>query len=64
MWPRGTSADPQYRYNPKDPNSTVNPEKRRVLATDVRKLGLEKLKYDAYGRANLGKLTNKFHPFQ
>ena len=64
MWPRGTSVSPIFRYDAKNPNSTLNPEKRRVASSDVLKLGLSTIQYDSIGRAFLGKLTNKYHSFK
>jgi hypothetical protein len=65
MHARGTLVDPEYQYNPKVPagtyGGTVNPDKRKVLQSDIDELSIDKLKFDKKGKANLGKLTNKHH---
>ena len=65
MAARGTLVDGQYQYNPKakagEAGGTINPEKRKVTSGDIKNLGLDKLKYDKNGKANLGKLTNTHH---
>ena len=64
MYPRGTKVDPQYRYNPKANSSqsggTLNPDKRKVLQSDIDMLHLEKLHYDKNGRSQLGSSTSAF----
>ncbi len=64
MYPRGTKVDPKYRYNPKaaynQPGGTLNPEKRKVLQSDINMLHLEKLHYDKNGKSQLGKSTSAF----
>ena len=64
MWPRGANTDSIFRYDPGSPISTLNPEKRRVSGNDVARLGFSTLRYDAQGRAFLGKLTNRYHSFK
>lgn len=65
MAARGTLVDAQYQYNAKakagEAGGTINPEKRKVTQGDINNLGLDKLKFDKSGKANLGKLTNKYH---
>lgn len=65
MYPRGTLVDPEYQYDPKAKagatGGTINPEKRKVTQQDIDNLGIDKLKFDKSGKANLGKLTNKYH---
>jgi len=65
MYARGTFVDPEYQYNPKakagEAGGTLNPETRKVTQGDIDNLGLDKLKFDENGKANLGKLTNKYH---
>lgn len=36
MYPRGAFVEPQYRYDPSDPRSTLNPIWRRVTFFDIR----------------------------
>lgn len=64
MYPRGIKVDPQYRYNPKANSSqsggTLNPDKRKVLQSDIDMLHLEKLNYDKNGRSQLGSSTSAF----
>ena len=65
MYARGTLVDPQYQYDPKaapgKPGGTLNPDKRKVLQSDVSQLGLDKLQYNSDGKANLGTTTNKYY---
>lgn len=65
MYPRGTLVDAQYQYDPKaaqgDKGGTLNPEKRKVTQKDISNLGLDKLKFDKGGKANLGKTTNRYY---
>ena len=60
---RGTLVDEEYRYPgwEKSGYEGLNPEKRKVLQGDIDMLGLDKLKFDKDGKANLGKLTNEYH---
>ena len=64
MYPRGTIVDPQYRYNPKagynQSGGTLNPEKRKVLQSDIDMLHLDNLYYDNNGNSQLGKSTSAF----
>nr|WP_302350101.1 hypothetical protein [uncultured Prevotella sp.] len=64
MYPRGTIVDPQYRYNPKagynQSGGTLNPEKRKVLQSDIDMLHLDNLHYDKNGNSQLGKSTSAF----
>lgn len=64
MYARGTLVDPQYQYDPDARagarGGTINPDKRKVLQTDVDALGLDKLKFDSSGKAKLGRLTNRY----
>jgi RHS repeat-associated protein len=66
MYARGTLVDPDYQWDPKAaagaPGGTVNPDKRKVLQSDIDGLHLDKLTFDANGQANLGKLTNTYIP--
>jgi len=71
MYARGTAVDAPYTYDPSkgatkgtpgvDATNTVNPEKRKVTQADINYLGLDKLKFNSNGKANLGTLTNKSH---
>lgn len=65
MHARGTIVDPEYQYDPAAfpgaAGGTLNPEKRKVLQSDIDMLGIDKLHFDKKGKAKLGKLTNKFH---
>ncbi|MBI4931482.1 MAG: peptidase M10 [Bacteroidetes bacterium] len=71
MYPRGTLVDAPYTYSPAkgastvDPNTgrgvnTLSPEKRKVTQSDINMLGLDKLKFDNTGKANLGRITNTY----
>ncbi|MFK7049508.1 hypothetical protein FLACOL_00622 [Flavobacterium columnare] len=65
MYARGTLVDPEYQYNPNvsagSKGGTVDPDKRKVLQSDIDELSLDKLNFDKNGKAKLGKLTNKYH---
>lgn len=65
MQARGTIVDSQYQWDPKAPagakGGTLNPEKRKVTQTDINYLNLDKLKFDKDGKADLGKLSNRYH---
>jgi RHS repeat-associated protein len=59
MCPRGTLVDPQYQYDPKAKpgryGGTLNPEKRRVIQSDIDALHLENLNYDKNGISQIGR---------
>jgi len=61
MGARGTWVDPQYQYVPTAVpganGGTIDPEKRKVLQTDIDALGLDRLVFTT-GKAQLGSLTN------
>jgi RHS repeat-associated protein len=73
MYPRGTAVDADFTYDPTkgatvidaktgERTNTMNPTTRKVNQTDINNLGLNKLTYDPItGKAELGKLTNKYH---
>jgi hypothetical protein len=42
-------------------SGTINPEKRKVTQKDIDNLNLDKLDFDENNKANLGKITNKWH---
>ena len=65
MHPRGTVCDAEYQY---DPNAqplaaggTMNPLHRKVLQQDIYDLHLEKLHFNADGRAVIGDFTSEWH---
>ncbi len=65
MHPRGTVCDAEYQY---DPNAqplaaggTMNPLHRKVLQQDIDDLHLEKLHFNADGRAVIGDFTSEWH---
>jgi RHS repeat-associated protein len=64
MSARGTIVDKQYQYDvnaePGAVGGTINPEKRKVLQSDIDMLELDKLNY-VNDKANLGVLTNEYH---
>lgn len=66
MYPRGAWVDAPYQWDPAVPAGTVggtlNPASRRVLASDIGDLGLERLDFTPSGKAVLGDFTNLYHP--
>ena len=64
MYPRGTLVDPQYQYDPSKPpgvtGGTMHPMHRRVHASDIEQMKLQRLSY-RNGRAVLGDFTNIYH---
>lgn len=56
MYPRGSRVDAPYSYNGQK-GGVLNPEKRKVLQSDIDMLRLDKLKYDKNGEAQLGEST-------
>ena len=65
MYPRGTIVDPPYQYDPNAepgrPGGTMNPFTRKVLIEDIQGLRLNKLRYNASGRAVLGDFSSLWH---
>lgn len=65
MFPRGTLVDSQYQWEPSVPagtkGGTLNPMFRRVLASDVDDLRLERLTFNKENKSILGDFTNLFH---
>lgn len=57
MYPRGSRVDAPYSYNGQK-GGVLNPEKRKVLQSDIDMLRLDKLKYDKNGEAQLGESTS------
>jgi RHS repeat-associated protein len=66
IYPRGTIVDPQFQWNSTAaagaPGGALNPDKRKVLQSDVDVLGLTSLIFNSNVRTNLGRLTNNYHP--
>jgi hypothetical protein len=64
MYPRGTWVDPEFQYDsnaiPGAPGGTMHPMNRRVLASDIASLHIEKLRF-RQGRAILGEFTSVYH---
>lgn len=64
MYPRGSLVDARFQYDPAKPagvtGGTMHPMHRKVFATDIAALKLEKLKY-ADNKAIVGDFTNVFH---
>ena len=66
MYPRGTICDPCFQYDanarPLDPGGTLNPFTRKVLASDIEDLHLEKLPFNKTGLAIIGGFSSIYHP--
>jgi hypothetical protein len=64
MYPRGTLVDPQYQYDPTKPagvtGGTMHPMYRKVLASDISLLRLEKLRFEDQ-KAIVGEFSNLYH---
>ena len=69
MYTRGTAVDAKYTYKPSSGNTkydpktgqhinSIDPNKRKVLQSDIDALGLDKLKYDESGKAKHGKSSS------
>lgn len=65
MYPRGTICDAEYQYDanaqPHAPGGTMNPHHRKVLQQDIDDLHLEKLHFNADGKAVIGDFTSEWH---
>ena len=65
MYPRGTLCDPEFQYDPAaaagGPGGTLNPWKRKVLASDLAGLRLSRLSFNGQGLAILGEFSSFFH---
>ena len=65
MYPRGTICDPEFHYDPAAApgakGGTLNPYKRKVLASDIALLQLANLPFDKNGFAVIGVLSGVFH---
>jgi hypothetical protein len=65
MYPRGTLCDPEFQYDPAapagGPGGTLNPWKRKVLASDIAGLRLSRLSFNGRGLAILGEFSSFFH---
>ncbi len=68
MYPRGTICDPFYQYDPGaeplKPGGTINPYTRKVLQSDIDRLRLQKLSWNADAFAVLGDFSSIFHEKQ
>jgi hypothetical protein len=67
MYPRGTLVDPPYQYDPNaqagKPGGTMDPAHRKVLATDIDNLKLNKA-YFVNNKATIGQFTSLYHEKQ
>ena len=65
MYPRGTICDAEYQYDanaqPLEPGGTMNPHHRKVSQKDIDDLHLEKLRFNANGKAVIGEFTSEWH---
>ena len=65
MYPRGTICDAEYQYDanaqPLAPGGTMNPHHRKVSQKDIDDLHLEKLRFNANGKAVIGEFTSEWH---
>ncbi len=65
MFPRGTLCDPQYQYDPNvrpgEKGSTLDPQWRRVLISDVADLKLNKLGFNENGVGGCGAFSSLYH---
>ena len=65
MYPRGTICDAEYQYDanaqPFAPGGTMNPHHRKVSQKDIDDLHLEKLRFNANGKAVIGEFTSEWH---
>ena len=65
MYPRGTIVDPVFQYNPDaapgTDGGTLNPYTRKVWQSDIDKLRLHKLNFNASGFAIVGGFTSVWH---
>jgi hypothetical protein len=65
MYPRGTLVDPEFQYEPDKPagtkGGTLHPKFRKVLASDIEALYLQKLTFNGM-QAIVGDFTNIWHP--
>ncbi len=65
MYPRGTICDAEFQYDanaqPLAPGGTMNPHHRKVLQKDIDDLHLEKLRFNAEGKAVIGDFTSEWH---
>lgn len=64
MYPRGTLVDAPFQYDPTKPagvtGGTMHPMHRRVQASDIADLKLQRLRFEN-GRAIVGGFTNIYH---
>ena len=67
MYPRGTLVNSRFQYDPSKPagisGGTMHPMYRKVFATDIAALDLEKLRFKNE-KAIVGDFTNVFHESQ
>lgn len=65
MYPRGTLVDPEFQYYPEvaagEKGGTVNPFTRRVQQRDIDNLQLNRLRFDAQGKAVVGGFSSVWH---
>lgn len=65
MYPRGTICDPSFQYYPTalpgQDGGTLDPQYRKVLATDIEALKLHKLDFNQQGMAVVGEFSSMYH---
>lgn len=65
MYPRGTLVDPEFQYYPEvaagEKGGTVNPFTRRVQQRDIDNLQLNRLRFNAQGKAVVGGFSSVWH---
>lgn len=65
MYPRGTLVDAAYQYEPHKPagvkGGTLHPIHRKVFASDIAALKLQRLRFNHDNKAVVGDFTNVYH---